>query len=73
MMNRLFYFAAIVLFSTLIVSCNSNKNNSGSQASQKSTKVGQPSNETPDSHNIDIKTNGTVPSKSIGQKKQQPK
>ncbi len=70
MMNRLFYFTASVLFLTLIVSCNSNKNNSGNQASQNSTKVDQSSNETPDSHNIDIKTSGAAPSKSIGTKKQ---
>ena len=70
MMNRLFYFTASVLFLTLIVSCNSNKNSGGNQSSQKSSKVEQSSSETPDSHNLDIKTNGTVPSKSIGTKKQ---
>ena len=64
-MIRIIPFTLVLMFSISVISCNSNQKSVGSQGSQKSKRIEDTSSETPDSHNIDIKTNGNVPTREL--------
>lgn len=67
--NASFSIVLGVIFLIVITSCNSGKNSTENQQSQKSTKTEQPSIETPNINTLEIKTNENTPSKSIKQPK----
>lgn len=64
-MIRVIPFVLVLLFSISVVSCNSSQNSVGSQGSQKAKSIEKISSESHDSQNIDIKTNGNIPTREL--------